>query len=91
METKAGHAAQLNEALVRKQEKLRQRREFAEASPDALLKVDVVASFADVSRATVYRRVRDGSFPKPVRLSARCTRWRAGDVMAWLRAMAQQA
>lgn len=36
------------------------------------------------SAATLWRKVRDGSFPKPVRLSERVTAWRVGDVRAWL-------
>jgi prophage regulatory protein len=93
MQTKAetaAHAAQLNEALAKKREKLRQRKELAESTPDALLKVDLVAGLADVSRATIYRRVAEGTFPKQVHLSARCTRWRAGDVMGWLRSLAPE-
>ena len=38
------------------------------------------------SAATLWRKVRDGSFPKPVRLSERVTAWRVGDVRAWLNA-----
>lgn len=90
MEVQPALSAQLAEALERKRERMRERMEFAD-TPDALLKIDITAGLTGLSKATVYRRVRDGSFPKPVRLSARCTRWRAGDVMAWLRAMAQQA
>lgn len=37
------------------------------------------------SAATLWRKVRDGSFPKPVRLSDRVTAWRVGDVRAWLK------
>lgn len=36
------------------------------------------------SAATLWRRVADGSFPKPVKLSVRVTAWRVGDVRAFL-------
>jgi predicted DNA-binding transcriptional regulator AlpA len=36
------------------------------------------------SSATLWRKVKDGSFPKPVKLSQRVTAWRVGDVRAWL-------
>lgn len=40
------------------------------------------------SPATFWRRVKDGSFPKPVKLGERITCWRVGDVRAWLAAQA---
>ena len=44
------------------------------------------------SSATLWRRVKAGTFPKPVKLSERVTAWRVEDVRAWLAAQgAQQA
>ena len=36
------------------------------------------------SAATLWRMSRAGTFPKPVRLSAKVTAWRVGDVRSWL-------
>lgn len=36
------------------------------------------------SSATLWRKVKDGSFPRPLKLSERITCWRVGDVRAWL-------
>lgn len=36
------------------------------------------------SSATLWRRVGDGRFPKPVKLETHITAWRVGDVRAWL-------
>lgn len=44
------------------------------------------APLVPVSHATLWRWVRDGKFPKPVKLSANVTAWRAADVQAWLAA-----
>ena len=33
-----------------------------------------------VGRATIWRWLSTGHLPKPVRLSVRCTRWRAADI-----------
>jgi prophage regulatory protein len=38
------------------------------------------------SAPTLWRRVKDGSFPKPVKLSLRVTAWRVSDVRAWIAA-----
>lgn len=39
-----------------------------------------VPGLIPVSRSTFLARVKDGSFPKPVRLSKRCTAWRVEDI-----------
>lgn len=36
------------------------------------------------SAPTLWRKVKNGTFPKPVKLSKRITAWRVGDVRAWL-------
>ena len=54
------------------------------ASPDALLKIETVVAVTGLSIATIYRKATAGEF-KPIRLGTRCTRFRAGDVAAWLR------
>ncbi|MBT4129243.1 MAG: AlpA family phage regulatory protein [Candidatus Marinimicrobia bacterium] len=42
-----------------------------------------VANRFEVSRATVWRWVKEGLFPKPVKLSAGCTRWKLSDIEQW--------
>ena len=36
------------------------------------------------SSATLWRRVKSGQFPVPIKLEAHITVWRVGDVRAWL-------
>ncbi|MDE1714506.1 AlpA family phage regulatory protein (plasmid) [Chromobacterium amazonense] len=43
------------------------------------------------SDSTIWRRVRAGTFPAPVKLSERITAWRAEDVRHWLDAQAKEA
>jgi predicted DNA-binding transcriptional regulator AlpA len=50
----------------------------------ALLHVRTVCALAGLSASSIYRKVAAREFPEPVRLGRRCTRWRAGDVTAWL-------
>lgn len=53
--------------------------------PDALLKLTTVVSLTGLSESTIRRRIADGSFPKPIKRSVRCTRWISRDVATWLR------
>jgi len=43
------------------------------------------------SRATLDRKVKDGSFPKPVKLGPQITAWRVEDVRAWMAVASAQA
>lgn len=53
--------------------------------------VDQVAERLTVSRATVWRYVaRNPAFPKPIKLSPGCARWRAEEVEAWEAARADE-
>lgn len=36
----------------------------------------------EVARATVWRWVREGRFPSPVKING-CTRWKLSDIEAW--------
>lgn len=36
------------------------------------------------SAPTLWRKVRNGTFPKPIKLSERVTAWNVGAVRAWL-------
>ncbi|MFK7160247.1 helix-turn-helix domain-containing protein [Marinospirillum sp. MEB164] len=53
------------------------------APEQSFLTVKATASRFGVSPATVWRWVRNGRFPAPVRLSDNCTRWRIADITAW--------
>lgn len=47
---------------------------------EPLLTIHDVCGRLKVTRGTVYNLVRAGRLPGPVKLSARCVRWRAEDI-----------
>ena len=64
----------------------------ADLQDAALIDIKRVKALTDLrSSTTIYVRVKAGTFPAPIHLSARCTRWRARDVRAWLEAQGQTA
>lgn len=39
--------------------------------------------FAPFARSTMWRKVKDGTFPAPIKLSERVTVWRVQDLLDW--------
>jgi predicted DNA-binding transcriptional regulator AlpA len=48
------------------------------------LRVSALAPRLGISKNTIWRLVREGKFPKPIKLSEKVTVWKACDVLAWL-------
>ena len=55
--------------------------------PDSLLTVETVSAVTGMSASSLYRLAKRGELV-PIKRGIRCTRWRAGDVTAYLRAQA---
>ena len=54
-------------------------------TPDRILRISTVLDRTGLSRSTLYRKIQNGSFPRQVAISTRCTGWRESDVNAWMR------
>lgn len=51
----------------------------------SLLRETVVRkAVGGIGKSTLWRWIRDGHFPKPVRLGANCVAWRSVDVEEWI-------
>lgn len=50
------------------------------------LRVSVLAPRLGISKNQIWRLVRQGKFPRPIKLSEKVTVWKAEDVLAWLKA-----
>ena len=49
-----------------------------------LLRKPAVLERVPVSDTTLWRRVKDGTFPKPVRISTNAVAWRSTDIDEWI-------
>ena len=56
----------------------------ASVQPDTILRVDAVAERIGLARPTIYRMVKDGEFPRPVKITTRAVGWRESDLSAWI-------
>jgi prophage regulatory protein len=51
---------------------------------DVLLRLPEVISQVKLSRSTIYRRIEEGTFPRPRNLGTGCVRWRQSEIDAWI-------
>ncbi|MEI9852022.1 MAG: AlpA family transcriptional regulator [Sphingomonas sp.] len=54
-------------------------------TPDRILRLKTVLERTGLSRSTMYRKMQNGTFPKNVQISTRCTGWRESAVNEWMR------
>jgi prophage regulatory protein len=52
----------------------------------SILRLPAVKNRTGLSRSTIYLRVSDGTFPRPVSLGARAVGWLESEVDSWLSA-----
>jgi prophage regulatory protein len=57
--------------------------------PNALLRLKDVCRLVGLSRSSIYTRLADGTFPRPLRLSERSVRWRMQDLLEWTAGLAE--
>jgi prophage regulatory protein len=53
---------------------------------DPILRFSDVVKATKLSRATIYRRIEAGDFPKPSKLTERSVGWRSSAIEAWMAA-----
>ena len=58
-------------------------RQFAQEKPETLMRIDAVMALTSLGKTTIYTSVKAGTFPKPLKLSARRVVWRASDIATW--------
>jgi len=49
----------------------------------SFLRLPHVMEKTGIGRSSIYAKVRDGSFPKPIKLSTRMIGWIEADIDAW--------
>lgn len=61
-----------------------------QTKPEILVRLPQVEILSGLKKTSIYNGAHDGTFPKPIRISARCVAWRESDLVAW-QAQRQQA
>jgi prophage regulatory protein len=58
---------------------------------DYLLPRKTVEKLAGLSRASIYRLIKAGKFPRPVSIGTGSVRWKQSDIIAWQSSLAKTA
>ena len=53
---------------------------------DSFIRMRELVKRVPVSKAHIWRLVQAGKFPRPIKLSEKCTVWKIADVEDWLKA-----
>ena len=56
-----------------------------QATNVTFVRLNAVLQRSGLSRATLYRKISDGTFPRQIRLSSRAVGWRNDDIDTWCR------
>jgi len=51
---------------------------------DRFMRLDEVLHTTGLGKSTLYRRIREGSFPKQVRIGPNSVAWRQSDITEWM-------
>jgi prophage regulatory protein len=49
-----------------------------------LLRLPSVTAQTGLSKSEIYRRIKDGKFPQPIKLGARAVAWPTAQIEAWV-------
>ncbi len=61
------------------------------AKPGKLLRLPRVMDLTALGKSSIYSKTKDGTFPAPVRLSARAVGWREADIFQWIESRTTRA
>jgi prophage regulatory protein len=59
--------------------------------PQAILRLPAVKARTGLSRSTIYLRLAEGTFPKPIALGARAVGWLQSDIDDWISAQVERS
>lgn len=60
------------------------RLDYSNLPAEAVLRLPDVLALVGLSRASVYAKVAEHRFPRPIKLTAHASGWRVGDIRTWL-------
>ncbi len=59
--------------------------------PQAILRLPSVRARTGLSRSTIYLRIAEGTFPRPIALGPRAVGWLQSDIDEWIAAQVERS
>ena len=53
-------------------------------APDRIIRMETVRARTGLSRSTIYRKIKEGTFPPQLRISSHGAGWRESDINSWV-------
>lgn len=53
-------------------------------NPDRIIRMKTVLARTGLSKSTIYRKMKEGTFPRQVRISANGTGWHESEINRWI-------
>lgn len=51
---------------------------------DRLLRISEVEQIVQLGKSTIYRLIKKGKFPKPLKVEGRASKWSYNELMQWI-------
>ena len=64
---------------------------IAERFNEVLLRIDQVTSLTGISRASIYREIKAGRFPKPLKATDHISVWKLTEIERWMNGLDRAA
>ncbi|WP_050453421.1 helix-turn-helix transcriptional regulator [Candidatus Burkholderia verschuerenii] len=52
--------------------------------PERIVRMETVKSLTGLSQSTIYRKIREGTFPAQLKISANSAGWHASEISRWV-------
>lgn len=59
-------------------------------TPNKLIRIREVSNITTLAKSTIWAKVANGDFPKPIKLGANISAWRESDITDWIDTLAAQ-
>jgi prophage regulatory protein len=58
---------------------------------DEIYRMPAAERITGLKKSSIYREIKNGTFPRPVQIAKRAVGWRASDLQAWIEARTKTA
>lgn len=55
--------------------------------PDQLIRMSQVINLVGLKRSWIYQRIKEGKFPRPIKIGSRVSLWTKSSVSEWIQQM----